>query len=319
MALEKEQDTPLTDADQAPAGTNEGFADAFAEFAKPDSGTDQATQDTDTPRDSAASAGAGNTDGTDKEAQPAAAAGATTSPQADPWANAAPELRAAHEAAQRQISALTHAAKSNNGRITSLNRRIEELTATKPAASAAGTDKPNAPTGALGGAKFKALKDEYPEIAEPLEEMLSEIARENEALRAQIAPIAGDRRQAVIDRNEGALAEKHPDWQQAAASPDFANWINEQPDDIKQIAVKNGEHITDPVAAAKLMTLFKAETGFKTHAVAAPAAGGKPTNALPDKRQRQLAAAAAPGTRAPSAGSGPPDDFDAAFKHFATR
>jgi hypothetical protein len=321
-----EQESPLpADQQQDGAAQDDGqdFAAAFAEFSTPATVTDgSGHQDQDMLRDSAASADdLGDAGGDKDQASPPAGAATPSTPEADVWANANDQQRAAWEAAQRTIQNLTHRANSDRNRVSALNRKVSELESKAPAAKAGakGNDSMPADTaGLFDDPEFKAFKEEYPEVAAPLEKVISTLQRQNQELQARLNPIDEDRQQAVFVRNEATLAGTHPDWQDVAGSQAFMAWVNDQPEDVQRLALKNADSIADPASAAKLLTLFKAETGHQTRR---PAPASQPTKpALPGKRERQLRDAAAPAaSRAPSAGSGPPDDFEAAFKHFAAR
>src|SRR5690606_2070633 len=86
--------------------------------------------------DDAAGAAAGDDDQgkADGNDPPATKSGDDKSPDKqqqqapDLWANAAPEQRAAYEAAQEQIKKLEQAERSNRGRISAMQRQMNDLT-----------------------------------------------------------------------------------------------------------------------------------------------------------------------------------------------
>lgn len=318
------QDQPNTTQDAPEADASTEFDAAFAEYAQAaedeaqgQSGGDEA-EGADAPKDGA---DAGET-GKVSEREDSAPANTTT----DPFVGANEQQRAAWEAAQRQIRDLTHRYQSANGRISALMRKQAEAAT---AATGKGQNEAAAdPAAALfSDPELKAFEEEYGEIAKPIKKLIGTLSSQNQALQAQLSDIQTEREAAlsvaVIDREESVLSQAHPDWKDAAATPAFAAWIRSQPDTLKQIALQNYDSISDGASAAKLLSLFKAETGFSARKAItgnrAPAAPGPQKPDLSERRRRQIEAAAGMPSRGPSAGSGPVDDFESAFKYYAAR
>jgi hypothetical protein len=306
----------------------DAFDAAFAEFS---GGTiendDKANTDTGT-------AGAGGGDADERQAnqgqqdgdQGGGSATNDTETHEDPWATAPEPLKAAWQAAQSTIGDLTHKFNSANGRISALTRKVNELTATqavaptgdaKKDAKAAGEAADNAQS-ILDDPEFKAFREEYPEVAKPLEKALTAITAKNDQLERELSTITTDRREQFFDRQESALATKHPDWREATASPQFAAWYTNAPPYMKAAVERHAEHIGDAEEVAHILNTFKLETGFKGQTQSP--GGAKPQGSeaeLSAKRKKQLESSTGAAGKGAGAPSGAPNDFESAFAYFA--
>lgn len=220
-----------------------------------------------------------------QDPDPAAADGAGAP---DIWANATPEQRAAYEELAQKY-------KSVNGRVAPLQRRLEELRAQ------ATKERPErkSPTAAIA-----ALKDDYPEIAEPLLEALAPI---EEALQEQ-DQIEESRRTAAVQELETLeteaqqeLEKVHPDWLETLGQNGevFAAWIEDQPRRIRQAAYENANGIVDAAQASEVVQLFKAHLAGEPPREAATDPQDN-RNSLEDRRARQLGASMQPSGRGPN-------------------
>jgi hypothetical protein len=191
-------------------------------------------------------------------------------------------------------------------------------------------------SGVLGSAKWKEFTEEYPDVAGPIAEALEAGDARAGRLERELSFISTDRRQAHQDRQFGILVDAHPDWDKIYGTDHFEKWLGTQPDYVIQAAVRNAEAIVDGEEAAHIVSLFKASTGYApanpqpTNQPANPPAnpqpngpgqGGAGSQQQPGARQRErrLNAGFSPPSKGAGAGSGPPDDFDSAFEHFAER
>lgn len=232
----------------------------------------------------------------------------------DIWANAPAEARAAYEAAQRDLVALQHYKRSNEGRVAAFQRRIAELeqAAPKPAQGQQQTGAENAPA-YLQSEEFKRFQEDYPEVAGPIAAILQAQAQQIENLNQTFSGLSQEQQERVLAEQETLLAGQHPDWLEVTSSPSFGEWVAKQPRFVQEGIVRNGHGIVDGDEAARILSLYKADTG----ATQLPATGGKST--IEARRKRQLQSATSVPSRGPGAASGPPDDFEAAFNHYATR
>lgn len=245
--------------------------------------------------------------------------------QPDIWANATPEQRAAFEAVQAERDRLDHRIRSDSGRVSALQKRINML-------RAAVHDQDGRAEQAKVSETLSPLKEHYPEIAEPLSKALevmdgrfAEQERKEQgrktAAQEELADTEAELAN-IIRAQETALAEVHPDWFDVLSKngPAFQAWVEDQPRKVREAAYANAETIIDAKAASEVLDAFKAYLSPNTRPQPAPATLTIPeTQPLNDRRQRQLAASASPrkpGSRPVVAGipeDGDPADIWAAF------
>ena len=236
------------------------------------------------------------------------------------WATATPE----QQAAQAQIKKLEQSDRSSRGRLGAMQRQINELSRkpdTPPAADdAAGDDKGEADaTGYLATENWKSFKEEYPEVAGPVGELLAGMQATIDRNDKELAAIGDDRRQHAVDEQQVLLEQEHSDWHEVISADEgapFESWLNDQPRHIREAGRRNAKEIVDAAEAADLVSRFKA---FRSDAVdeEPPADEPKPedgkgtgTARLSDKRQRQLATASSTRTGGLGAAHGIPEDGD---------
>lgn len=215
---------------------------------------------------------------------PAAAAAAAAD---DRWAALPEDARSELARLTAENAALEQKNRSAVGRAGAFQRRYEDLVKAAQPREVAG-DRPT-PSAAIA-----SIKEDYPEIAAPLEKAFGAI----EGSVAQLAEAEEGRRKAAeteltayLDEQEAALKVEHPDYAEVlgANGQKFAEWVNDQPLAIRQAAHRNANSITDAASAALVIGAFKA---FIAPPAEAPAVPGKAQ--LSDKRQRQLGAGTAP-------------------------
>jgi hypothetical protein len=151
--------------------------------------------------------------------------------------------------ARAELDPILHDYKSNHGRIQGLTRkaqeqeeRIKELMA-QLEAKAAQPAPTEAPSNKPDDDPVNNLKEMFPELGNALEVALK---RERERLEAEftqrLTPLEQQRQQMM--QREAALqtqgrlqevAQVHPDWQAVVTSPVFSQWVDNQPDAVKQI------------------------------------------------------------------------------------
>ena len=253
--------------------------------------------------------------------EPVAEPAAEAAPE-DIWAAASPEQKAAFD----EAAADAHKYVSDKGRHAADKRRIAalELQLTNTAAPPAAVDDslPNT----LEGDAWRTVEAELPELATPLKEVLVGFHAENVALRKELSTFSDDRREQVLTTQQTILASEHSDWEDVADDGRFLQWAGGQPAHIQNMFNRNAERIVDGEETAHLMSLFKSSD---MHAPPAPspssesqaASSAAETAGAPSKRdretQRRLDGSISVPSSGPGAPSGPPDEFDAAFDHFA--
>lgn len=249
--------------------------------------------------------------------------------QADVWADAPSELKAAHEAALAEYK--SQYAKSQGGRIAAYQRTIDDLQrrlGQQKIVSHETTDgdKAQGPgSKALESEKWKALESEYGEIADPVKELYAEQAAELARLNKEMAAIGTERRGAALREQAEVLNSKHDDWQQVISENfgDFKDWLNQQPRHIREAALRNQGEIVDGEEAADVVGRFKdhlgipaqtqgaqAETEAETERRSNSGANGNQKPAQSGKRQRQLESASSGKSRGPGMATGIPEDGD---------
>jgi hypothetical protein len=211
----------------------------------------------------------------------------------DVWANAPPELRAAHDA---EIAKLRKAANDERLHAGRMRKRYEELKASAERA---------ADTPSISDTLDQGLAD-YPEIAKPLKDTLAPIEKRLESFDRLTQEQRSEQTDEVnrhIRSQQDLLEAAHPGWEaeyiQGPKAKQFYDWIK-SPDRpvkfVKTVFETNAEHIFDAAAAIEVLDAFKADmTGT------APTPGNGQTQELSAKRAAQL-----DGSRSPKTPGGPP-------------
>ena len=305
-------------------GDDDDFDTAFAEFAG-------ASNDDPDP-----SGNAGG-DGDGEEAQPNNGNGAddpATRPDADQGkGKPAPAARQENEpsATDRELERLREFERTANGRLSALQRQLNEANAQQarsnqdraqqrpaPSKTAPPSAKP-APSNAdpfETDEELKAFAKDYPELVPVFRKVAEPLRTEVSRLNSELSQYSQQHRSQVYENNREAVLYQHPDFDEAIRSKEFADWFNAAPGYVRAGIERNGTNIVDPNEVAHLTGQFKAETGWR--ASQNPDQQQQPTRdqTLRDRRLR-----AAPETRdaGPPRASGVPDDFDAAFNHYANQ
>lgn len=208
------------------------------------------------------------------------------------WDNAPPELRAEYEALAAKTAKIEQQARSAAGRATGFQRRYEELL------KAAQPRKTNDADRAEVEAALAALKDDYPEIAQPLQKALGAL----EGNVKELAEAEDRRRQAAteelnsfVQTETSQVLEEHPDYLEVLGSnaEELAAWVDDQPRRVREAFARNAEQIVNATEASEIVSSFKAYLG---QPAPAPADPGR-TQPLSSKRERQLASTATPSSR----------------------
>ncbi|KQT54638.1 hypothetical protein ASG43_03360 [Aureimonas sp. Leaf454] len=274
--------------------TEETAADVWAEFEEADGGAPAGDAGTNADADAGDEEGEGADFGDDDDAVAANGGGADAGDTAPSVWDSAPEaLRNQFEALQAENAKLLQKERSASGRASGFQRRYEDL---KKAAEPRATpgDRP-APQAALD-----ALKEDYPEIAEPLSQALNAIQGDV----ATLAEAEEGRRKAAeteltdyLDTEAAALTSQHPDYLDVLKtnSDKFVAWIDDQPRAVRDAFNRNAEHVVNAAEAAAVVGMFKEHLGMPAPAPAAERPAATPS--LASRRERQLGATAAP-TRA---------------------
>lgn len=254
----------------------------------------------------------------------------------DIWANATPAQRAAWQAAQQQLRKLEQADRSNRGRLSALQRQLNELLAGQRQSGAApsgaanqgahgagqaGADGKSDGADYLASNEWKQFADEYPEVAGPLEKIIGSLQEKVVRQEKFLSAIGEERQQAALEEQARLLTEEHPDWQDVTADPEFGPWLMRQPRHIREAAERNAKAIVDYQEAADVVGRFKQYRELhKQGGIAHPSnarSGARSSEGressnhrLSAKRQRQLEAATSARTRSPAVVNGIAEDGD---------
>ena len=219
----------------------------------------------------------------EQQAEPEAA------PEADPWEGVPAALKQTLEALQSKVSAIDtigNEVKQWSGRVGAIQR---ELQLQRNAAEQAAKTVSEAPTkqqmaeAAQDDEAWSELKDEFPEWADALEKRTGKLEKkfseQIESLRQQ-QPQAPDLSALRREYDQKLLTVKHPSWKQVVTSPEYNEWLNKQPQDVRQKALES----TDALECIEVLDQFTAAKS--------------PVKGVVDKRKERLASSVS----APSGG-----------------
>ena len=219
----------------------------------------------------------------EQQAEPEAA------PEADPWEGVPAALKQTLEALQSKVSAIDtigNEVKQWSGRVGAIQR---ELQLQRNAAEQAAKTVSEAPTkqqmaeAAQDDEAWSELKDEFPEWADALEKRTGKLEKkfseQIESLRQQ-QPQSPDLNALRREYDQKLLTVKHPSWKQVVTSPEYHEWLNKQPQDVRQKALES----TDALECIEVLDQFTAAKS--------------PVKDVVDKRKERLASSVS----APSGG-----------------
>ena len=279
------------------------FDAAFAEFSNPQEAP------------AVAAAPAVEAAETDEAEEVVSTATETDAPSAAPAQEETLEsLRKKYEEAEARATQLQHRLLSDEGRFQAAQRILREHQSAAGKAAPAPTTK-QIEAAAASPSKLAALKADFPDVAEAVEEALvaakeearARVEQELGKVRAELAPtqkIASDIEMSVrYDEVEKA----HAGWKNTIKEPQFLNWLSG-----RRPAVIELYYSEEPADAVELLTMYR-------HAHPAPAGDVSASPAAPQKSDRLARAASTSTGRQPAATPIAPDDFDGAFAYFAKR
>lgn len=228
-----------------------------------------------------------------------------------------PEPTPREQELQAQLDRLRHADASNRGRLGAYQRKLNELEQQleKSKTATSGQDQGNDDqrqdmAESMGMEDWDSFAEDFPDMARAFEARLKADRQKQAQLEQQIAemrsavePIQQQAQETHLREQEDALTARHPDWREVVAAPAFAEWLNQQPESLRQLTNSN-----DAAEAAALLDLYRS-TG----------AGADSRADTHDKRQSRLAAAQNVSRRGAAPKRDAPDDFESAFDHFAAK
>ena len=215
---------------------------------------------------------------------------ADSADDADVWANASPELRAAYEAEQARAAQAEHGRRSAEGRQRALEQRLNAMMAgqertqrTDPAPAKPAPTTGNEPASDDAWSKFE---EDFPDVAAPvkgmvgrLEAKLAKLEQENATLKTSVEVVGAERLDATYAAQEDRVRAEHPEFDKIsnpndALSSDFSMWLSEQPAYVQRAALENAHVIKDADTANSLIASFKRDRGLVSD--------GTPENARPE-------------------------------------
>lgn len=109
--------------------------------------------------------------------------------------------------------------------------------------------------------ELEEFRKEYPELTDIINAMTLKQAKELTAsLEAEVETLKKDRKTLEKERVHNLISKDHSDWDQIKDSPEFHDWLNEQPKDIQNWIYGK----IDADLASKAVKLYKTEKGVKT-------------------------------------------------------
>lgn len=312
--LDKPQD------DDAIADDDQSFEDAFAHYAK---GTKPAEERDEYHIDRDASpADQGEDDDVTDDDDAGADEGDEPEQKPDDLAARLKELEEENEK-------LRHSDASQRGRLGAYQRQINELQRKQQELQAA---KPTNPDGkvqtedqqrqsmaeSMGVEDWAEFEENFPEIARAFEarqkaDQLKQAQLEQQIadLRNAVQPIQQQAHEQQLQSEIARLDGRHTDWREVVNAPEFTEWLQSQNPSIQALA--SSDSADD---ASALLDFYKGTNG----GLATTEQGDDTSRAQQhDKRQSRLANAQTVSRRGAAKPSGAPDEFDAAFEHYAAK
>ena len=104
------------------------------------------------------------------------------------------------------------------------------------------------------------FKDQYPDVYQVVETISHKMASEKvEGLQAKIGELTEKEKKLKVQSAYKQLLHSHPDFDEIKTSPEFLQWLEEQPTSISEGITKNN---TDPVWASRAVDLYKVDVGI---------------------------------------------------------
>lgn len=199
---------------------------------------------------------------------------------------------------RRKLEQYEHRFKSEAGRQTAYQRRIEELE--RQLAAREAPPKPTPEQEKAREDRMKQLREDFPDVAEPLLEEIERMRGEHSAELKAIRAAQGAQQEATYRAEAAKLETAHPGYQDFYGQHKDAihAWADtEAPVRVRDALYANLKELVNAEAAAEALTLFKRHAGIETPGETPPD-GGK-DKSLTARRERQKAAAASPRTPSP--------------------
>lgn len=254
--------------------------------------------------------------------------------EVDPYAGMDDETKAYFENLESENKKLNHRIASDDGRVRAYQQKTEGLQDQIRNLNESGNGPSTADIAEAmrGGTETWAkFGEDYQDIHDIINERLEQAGKATqEVIEKTLAPIqeqyqrtADQQAEAAEIESQKPISEAFPTWQSEVRTPQFEEWINQQPPGIKDLAQSSvsedanallSMYDNDMVANGN-PTIRSTPDGVETPAVTQQA------DKLKAKRERQLndgATVAGKGANI-NPGNEVVDDFDSAFQHFAKK
>lgn len=241
----------------------------------------------------------------------------------DLWANATQNQLDELETLRRQSAEWQHRYQSDEGRVSALQRKINDLQGQlqQPALQQPTTQESALPS----NEELEAFKNDYPDIANAIDAHVQRsLATERNVINQQLAfldnrmqqsiqPIHELEQQRYVSNEMQALNHQHPDWQQVVQTTDFLEWINVQPEPVRNLI--NSDDSRD---ASFVINSFKMANNYGQQAsVTEPEVEPEPQPVSRNQQRLEQAVAPTPRRRRSAPKAGVPDNFEDAFAFYA--
>ncbi len=240
-------------------------------------------------------------------------------PEGEEEPPAEPDISDRLKALETENQKLRHSDASQRGRLGAYQRQINELQQqlqqrqqhTQHANGQEKTDDERRDEAAqeMGSDDWQAFKEDFPDMARAFEARLKADQQKQAQLEQQIAtlqsavqPIQQQAHEQAIQSEYARLENRHSDWRDVIRAPEFTTWLQAQNPAIKALAASDSAD-----DASALIDFYKGM------------ALGNNSRATHDKRQDRLASAQTVSRRGAAQQRGTPEDFDAAFEHYAAK
>lgn len=235
----------------------------------------------------------------------------------DPWANVPDDIKAEYQRLQDEAAAWKHKVKSEDGRVSALQKKINALEAAQQEAAItpetfakAFTDKDS----------WKEFAEYNPEIAATLESFMSGMAEATQQnidslKETQEHLLENATRTANIDA-DAVITEQFPEWKSWIATNDFIEWLDTLPPTMRNI-VDDGELDESLYLIGSYETYLKANGKMQE-----PSDQGETTEMIAktqEKRNKQLKDGATTPSKGGSAKPISEADTGSLFDYFAEK
>lgn len=237
------------------------------------------------------------------------------------------QLREAHARQRTDLQGKAQVIANDRSTIQELRDKLAAahaapvVAAEKAETTETGTDKAKS---ALLGPKGEELRATYPELAEPLDEIATNLESRLKESDATVAEIRKDRQQTAIVQQTNKLLEDHSYFPEMRETDEFKTFLFENQDDptLGPVIKANINGIVSARDVSRLVSVFVAESGYEPPEPA-PKPAAKAEAGAPETQDARRKAQLRSGTAVQGKGSGPTttpaDDFDQAFAFEAAK